>query len=307
MTRLDWDAALTAFVNHATAEKGLAPNSLSAYGQDLRSLATWAQRQQIGTPAQVREADLRRFLVASSGRLAARSRARLVSTLRGFFAFLVQEGALLRDPTLGIVAPRTGRQLPSVLSGVQIERLLTAPAGEEPRALRDRCILELLYGCGLRVGELCGLDVTDLDGEEASLRVLGKGSKQRVVPVGDPALVAARRYLELGRPRLLGRRATAALILNSRGGRLSRVTVWQLVKKYGDMADIGPTITPHTLRHTFATHLLEGGADLRAVQELLGHADIGTTEIYTHIDRAFLLEVYRASHPRARGEPRRSG
>jgi integrase/recombinase XerD len=301
MTHPSWQAAITAFVDHAAAEKGLAPNSLSAYDQDLRSLAVWAEAEQIAGPDQVRAADLRRYLVASSGRLAARSRARLISTLRGFFKFLVQEGTLDRDPTLTLVAPRTGRKLPAVLSRRQVERLLAVPAGQEPRILRDRSILELLYGCGLRVGELCGLDVTDLDGSEACLRVQGKGSKQRVVPVGEPALAAIWTYLEHGRPRLLGRRANAALILNARGGRLSRVTVWQLLKKYGNMADLGDEITPHTLRHTYATHLLEGGADLRAVQELLGHADIGTTEIYTHIDRAFLLEVYRAAHPRARG------
>ncbi len=257
--------------------------------------------EDIREPARVRDADLRRFLVTCSNRLAARSRARLVSTLRSFFRFLASEGLVGRDPTATLISPRLGRKLPAVLSRVQVERLLSAPRGDDALVLRDRCILEILYGCGLRVSELCCLDVTDLDQYEATLRVQGKGSRQRLVPVGVPALRAARAYLASGRPELGGKRPTAALLLNRRGGRLSRVSVWQMLKRYGVAAELGPEITPHTLRHTYATHLLEGGADLRAVQELLGHADISTTEIYTHIDRAYLLEVFRASHPRARG------
>ncbi|MFH1843956.1 MAG: site-specific tyrosine recombinase XerD [bacterium] len=296
-----WDRAVTAFLSFASAEKGLAPNSLAAYRRDLVALQTWAGENRIATPGKVRDADLRRFLLAVSERLAARSRARLVSTLHGFFRFLTTEGLVRRDPTLTLLAPRTGRKLPRVLSLAQIELLLAAPSGHEPVVLRDRTLLELLYGCGLRVSELCGVDVTDLDWDDTCLRVRGKGSKQRVVPVGTPALQAVRGYLDRGRPQLTGKRSTAALLLNQRGGRLSRVSAWQILKHWSAAAGLDSEITPHTLRHTYATHLLEGGADLRAVQELLGHADISTTEIYTHIDRTFLLAAYRAAHPRARG------
>jgi len=300
-TAAGWERAVTAFLAYATAEKGLAPNSLAAYRRDLAALRTWAEKNRITKPSELRDADLRRYLLVVSERLAARSRARLVSTLRGFFRFLTAEGLASRDPTSTLLAPRTGRKLPRVLSLAQIELLLAAPRGDEPVVLRDRTLLELLYGCGLRVSELCGVDVTDLDWDATCLRVRGKGSKQRIVPVGTPALYAVRSYLDRGRPQLTGKRSTAALLLNQRGGRLSRVSAWQILKRWSAAAGLAADITPHTLRHTYATHLLEGGAELRAVQELLGHADISTTEIYTHIDRTFLLEAYRAAHPRARG------
>jgi integrase/recombinase XerD len=304
VSAVDWEAAVGAFLNHLAAEKGLARNSLAAYRQDLRRLAAWAQEAGPAGPGHLRDADLRRFLLASAADLGPRSRARLVSTLRGFCRFLVAEGLAHRDPTLTLAAPRTGRKLPSVLSAPQMERLLAVPQGDEPPALRERAVLELLYGCGLRVSELCALDVGDLERRDASLRVRGKGSKQRIVPVGVPALRAADDWLAHGRPRMAGRRASAALLLNRRGGRLSRVSVWQILKRCALAAGLGEEITPHTLRHSYATHLLEGGADLRAVQELLGHADISTTEIYTHVDRSFLIEAYRSAHPRARGRRR---
>jgi integrase/recombinase XerD len=302
--RAAWQEAIAAYLAHAGAERGLSPRSLEAYGRDLASLRRWAEREGIGGPARVRAGDLRRFLLSRSSVLGARSRARLLSALRGFHGFLVTEGMADRDPSRELLAPRLGRRLPRVLSVGQVLRLLAAPQGDEPLVLRDRCALELLYGCGLRVGELCGLDVIDLDAAGACLRVRGKGDKQRVVPVGEPALRAADRYLRDGRPRLLGCKASGALILNRRGGRLSRVSVWQVVKHWAGAAGLTGEISPHALRHSYATHLLEGGADLRAVQELLGHADLATTEIYTHVDRAFLTEAYRAAHPRARGRSR---
>lgn len=300
MTGSDWLNAMDAFLAHAAAEKGLARNSLRAYRQDLEGLRRWAEADGISGPASLRDADLRRYLLVCSQRLGARSRARLVSTLRSFCRFLVAEGLARTDPTATLLAPRTGRKLPRVLSVPQVEMLLGAVVGDQPPVLRDRAILELLYGCGLRVSELCALDLVDLDQQDASLRVRGKGSKQRLVPVGGPALRTTVLYLERGRPLLLGKRRSAALLLNRRGGRLSRVSVWSILKRWVAIADLDDEITPHTLRHTYATHLLEGGADLRAVQELLGHADISTTEIYTHIDRAFLFEAYRGAHPRAR-------
>ncbi len=296
-----WDHALDAYLGHASAEKGLAAASLAAYATDLRRLSAWAESAGHGDPAAVRAEHLRAFLLVAAADLQARSRARLLSTLRSFFRFLVSEDLAAADPTSTLLAPRIGRPLPSVLQLAQVERLLAAVAGNEPAALRDRAILEVLYGCGLRVSELCGLDLTDLDPQEGSLRVRGKGSKQRVVPIGSPALAAIDAWLRGGRPAFGGKRPNAAIFLNQRGGRLSRVSVWTLLKRCANLAGIPGEITPHTLRHTYATHLLEGGADLRIVQELLGHADISTTEIYTHVDRAFIQEAYRAAHPRARG------
>jgi len=296
-----WDQAVDAYLGHASAEKGLAAASLAAYATDLRRLSTWAEGTGHADPASVRAEHLRAFLLASTTDLQARSRARLLSTLRSFFRFLVSEDLATADPTSTLMAPRTGRPLPVVLQLAQVERLLAVVQGEEPAALRDRAILELLYGCGLRVSELCGLDLTDLDPQEGSVRVRGKGSKQRVVPIGGPALGAIAAWLRGGRPSFGGKRPNAAIFLNQRGGRLSRVSVWSLLKRCALEAGIPGDVTPHTLRHTYATHLLEGGADLRIVQELLGHADISTTEIYTHVDRAFIQEAYRAAHPRARG------
>jgi integrase/recombinase XerD len=296
-----WERDVAGFLAHAAAEKGLAVNSLDAYARDLQGLRSWAEAAGITTPARVRDADLRRFLLASSARLGPRSRARLLSTLRGFFRFLTVEGDARSDPTLTLIAPRSGRRLPLVLSLVQVEKLLSTPGIDAPYGLRDGAILEILYGCGLRASELSGLDLQDLDSGDRFLRVRGKGSKQRLVPIGEPALAAVAAYLRLGRGLLLGKRPEGALFLNRRGGRLSRVAVWQLVKRWAGAAGLAAEITPHTLRHTYATHLLEGGADLRAVQELLGHADISTTEIYTHVDRAFITEAYRSAHPRARG------
>lgn len=297
---LDWEATLAAYLAHAAAEKGLASNSLLAYRRDLTALSTWAMAERIAAPHLVRDADLRRFLIYAAGRLGPRSRARLLSTLRGFYRFLVAEGLAKRDPTQTLLAPRPGRKLPQVLSDLQVSRLLEAPPANEPAGLRDRAMLELLYGCGLRVSELCALSQPDLDRDQRFLRVHGKGSKERLVPVGAPALRAIAAYLERARPVFCGHKPRPALFLNQRGGRLTRVGVWAVVKHWAAMARLGGEVTPHTLRHTYATHLLEGGADLRVVQALLGHADISTTEIYTHLDRAYLAEIYRSTHPRAR-------
>lgn len=295
-----WDDALAAFLAHASAEKGLAAGTLEAYARDLQAWRAWACDHDLPDPAQAGTPALRSFLLDAADRLGPRSRARLVSTLRSFHRFLAAEGHASGDPTLLILAPKIGRKLPVVLSGPQVLALLEAPPANEPAGLRDRAVLEVLYGCGLRASELCGLDVTDLDRRDASLRVRGKGSKERLVPVGRPALAAVAAWLARGRPELPGRKPTAALFVNARGGRLSRVAVWGLVKKWGAASGAPESLTPHVLRHTYATHLLEGGADLRVVQELLGHAAITTTEIYTHVDRAFVAEAYRSAHPRAR-------
>jgi integrase/recombinase XerD len=293
-----WDDAIDGFLGHAGVEKGLAPATLEAQRRDLERLRTWAAGRRLPGPGAVGDAHLRDFLLDASAELAASSRARLLSTLRSFFRFLQAEGRRDGDPTATIMAPRRGRHLPDVLSVAQVERLLAWGDGS-PTGLRDRAALELLYGCGCRVGELCALDVADLDASEAVVRLRGKGSKERQVPVGEPALAAVAAYLDAGRPRLAGRRPSPALLLNRRGGRLSRVSVWTLLKTAGAAAGLPATVSPHTLRHSYATHLLEGGADLRVVQELLGHADISTTEIYTHVDRAWLAEAWRSAHPRS--------
>jgi len=300
MTADPWDLATDAFLAHCGADKGLAVASLEAARHDLARLRAWAGPAGLA-PAGVRDADLREFLLAGAADLAASSRARLLSTLRSFYRFLAAEGEVDTDPTATLVAPRRGRRLPDVLSVPQVERLLETVDGDGPRDLRDRAILEVLYGCGCRVSELCGLDTPDLDEREATLLLRGKGRKQRLVPVGEPALAAVRRWLEAGRPRLTGKRPTGALFLNARGGRLSRVSVWALIKRAGAAAGLPDALSPHTLRHSYATHLLEGGADLRVVQELLGHQDISTTEIYTHVDRRWLEAAWRGAHPRAGG------
>jgi integrase/recombinase XerD len=300
MSGAAWDLALDNYLAHCGADKGLANASLAANRFDLARLRRWSEAEGLSGPAAIADHHLRSFLMESAGELAPSSRARLLSTLRSFFRFLVAEDLAAVDPTTTLIAPRRGRKLPTVLTLNQVERLLETVDGARPRDLRDRAILEVLYGCGCRVSELCGLDVTDLDRSEATLLLRGKGSKQRLVPVGEPALESVLLYLRAGRPELVGKSPHAALFLNRRGGRLSRVSVWNLIKKTGAMAGLPESISPHTLRHTYATHLLEGGADLRVVQELLGHADIGTTEIYTHIDRAWLTEAWLGAHPRAR-------
>lgn len=297
-----WDLALDNFLAHCGAEKGLASASLEAARFDLARLRTYCEGAGLGRPAAVKDHHLRSFLMESAAELAPSSRARMLSTLRSFFRFLVDEKMATLDPTATLVAPKRGRKLPEVLSLKQVERLLDCVPGNRPADLRDRAILEVLYGCGCRVSELCGLDITDLDASEATLLLRGKGRKQRRVPVGEPALEAVDLYLRTGRPALVGKSTTGSLFLNQRGGRLSRVSVWNILKKAGSCAGLPASLSPHTLRHTYATHLLEGGADLRVVQELLGHADIGTTEIYTHIDRAWLTEAWLGAHPRARGK-----
>lgn len=296
-----WDSAVDAFLGHLSAERGLASASIEAYHRDLKRLRRWAIGDGATEPAGLTSDLLRAFLNQEAADLAPRSRARLVSTLRSFGRFLAAEHIVATDPAVTLQGPRTGRQLPNTLTVSQVERLLQAVTGTDPPALRGRAILEVLYGCGLRVSELCGLDLVDVDPGEGTLRVRGKGSKTRVVPIGQPALRALESWLEIGRTACLKRGPIAAVFLNVRGGRLSRVSVWSVLKRAAAEAGLEGRVTPHTLRHSYATHLLEGGCDLRIVQELLGHADIATTEIYTHVDRRFLWEAYRGAHPRARG------
>ncbi len=296
-----WDLAVDTFMSHCSAEKGLARASLEAGEHDLNRLRRWAESEAgCAGPAGLQDQNLRDFLLTCTSDLGTASRARLLSTIRSFYRFLETESLVPADPTATIAAPRRGRKLPDVLGVEQVERLIESVAGQEPVDQRDRAILEILYGCGCRVSELCGLDVPDWDPQEGTLLLRGKGRKQRLVPVGGPAADALQRWIGAGRGRMVGKKTTAAVFLNQRGGRSSRVSVWSLIKRAGSAAGLPESLSPHTLRHSYATHLLEGGADLRVVQELLGHADISTTEIYTHLDRSWLTSAWLEAHPRAK-------
>jgi integrase/recombinase XerD len=300
------------FLDHLAVERGLSANTLEAYRRDLRRyldfLATWG----IQRVADVTDEAVSAYVVQltssthDDGLLyRPASIARMLSAVRSFHRFELREGVTDHDPTLGIVPPKLPRSLPRPLSVQEVERLIDAPVRGEPVGLRDRAILELLYGAGLRISELTGLDVDDVDLEEGSVRVLGKGGKERDVPVGRYARDAVSSYLAGARPVFATARSRSALFLNQRGGRLTRQGVWQLVSRHVRGAAIRRRVTPHTLRHSFATHLLEGGADVRVVQELLGHASVATTQIYTLVTKEHLREVYFTSHPRARRGPAR--
>ncbi len=231
--------------------------------------------------------------------MASRSIARHVTTLRNFYAHLLERGLVDTDPTAHLAAPRQWQSLPKYLNKKQIDDLLGASNGSKPRGLRDRAMLELLYACGLRVSELCTVRLSDLDRDVGVVRVVGKGNKHRIVPAGKSALQAVEQYLVEGRPRLLKGKASPFLFVTNRGGAMTRQAFWQLLRGYGKKAGIFHDLTPHVIRHTFATHLLEGGADLRSLQSMLGHSDISTTQIYTHIVRSRLRRTVDEHHPRA--------
>lgn len=293
------------YLDHLRVERGLADNTLAAYRRDLGQYADYLAERGIGDPREVRREDVEAFVAWLRGRRSAAGRpyaastvARTVVAVRGLHRFLAREGLTSEDVAADVDAPAAGRSLPKALPVEQVERLLAAPVGDEPPALRDRAMLELLYSSGLRISELVGMDVDDVDPVEQLVRVRGKGDKQRVVPFGvdaadalDAWLVRGRRALATGSP---------ALFVNTRGGRLTRQGVWKLVKRYADRVELGHDVSPHTLRHSFATHLVDGGADVRAVQELLGHASVTTTQVYTLVSRERLRDVYDRAHPRAR-------
>lgn len=296
------DPRVEDFLAHLQFERGLAVNTLASYRRDLCQYVSFLRKN--GADIDTATSDLtRRFFEAlreESGTLAAATIARKSSAIRNFYRFLKQEGLAEIDP-VGAPATRSrGRKLPVVLNPGEVGSLLAQPEGNEPAALRDAAMLEMLYGAGLRVSELTGLKTGDVDLEGGFVRCFGKGSKERLVPVGEPALVAVRRYLERGRPLLGKGMKSGHLFLNRFGRGLTRQSVHRLLVRYARQAGITRDVSPHTLRHSFATHLLAGGADLRSVQEMLGHADIATTEIYTHISRAQLKEIYHRAHPRAR-------
>jgi integrase/recombinase XerD len=300
--------ALQTYLDHLAVERGLAANTLSSYRRDLRRYLAHLAARDVGAPDQVTEADVSSFLVLlregddEHPPLAANSAARAVVAVRGFHRFLLREGTTASDPARGVRPPPPPKRLPKAISVEDVAALLAAAGADEtPRALRDRALLELLYGSGARISEAVGLDVDDVDTHSRSVLLRGKGGKQRLVPIGRPAIGALDVYLVRGRPDLARRgKGTPAIFLNARGGRLSRQSAWQVLQDAAERAGITAAVSPHTMRHSFATHLLEGGADVRVVQELLGHASVTTTQIYTLVTVNALREVWAGAHPRAR-------
>ena len=290
---------LEGFRDFLALEAGHSGNTVEGYLRDVRRLAEHAASRGMADPAALTPGALREFVFALKDvGLAPASIRRAISAIRTYYGFLVGEGRVARDPADRLQGPRPGRTLPEPLSGPEVEALLAAPGVDQPLAWRDRSLLELGYGAGLRVSELCGLGLTDLRFGEGLVRVMGKGSKERLVPVGRGVVGAVSIYLHTVRPALDRGASRDRLFLNARGTPLSRVGAWGVVKRCAAAAGIAKRVTPHTLRHTFATHLLEGGADLRAVQEMLGHADLATTQLYTHVDREYLRKVHQRYHPR---------
>lgn len=291
---------LEQFQDYLIFERGLSKRTLSAYQHDLENCIEFLARQGITDPNHVTPTVLRTWIFSlHEVGLAPSSIRRAQSAVRTFFRFLLAEGWLSVDPTERLESPKIRDRLPEFLTKEETQRLLDAPNPQKSLYWRDRSILELLYASGVRVSELVGLLISGLDLDDSFITVFGKGGKERIVPVGVPALLTLRRYLSELRPKLDQAEGRGHVYLNARGRPLTRESVWKLVRDSGRRADINKNVSPHTLRHTFATHLLEGGADLAAVQELLGHVDISSTQIYTHVDREYLRQIHGKYHPRA--------
>ena len=292
--------AISLFLTHVRVEKGLSANTVAAYQRDLAKFNVFAQKRKLALEAVTRD-DLVDFLAGLyREKLESRTVARHLVTLRNFFRFAQIQEIITTDPSLNLESPKIRRTLPGYLRLEEVERLLAQPDAKTAAGLRDRAMLEVLYSTGLRVSELTGLRVTDLDSKVGCIRCIGKGDKERIVPAGRKALSMVEKYLRDARPELLGKGVSSpALFVNRRGHSLSRVGVWKILSAYGRRAGLRVALTPHMLRHSFATHLLERGADLRSVQLMLGHADISTTQIYTHVVEERLKQIYKAHHPRA--------
>jgi integrase/recombinase XerD len=292
------------FLAYLEYERGLSRNTLEAYRSDLLQLGNYLHRANVDVLA-ARHEHLAGFLteLAAGGdarkAVAPATLQRKAACLRSFYRHLRREAIIEHDPTADLRAPRKSMKLPQVLTRGEVGQLLAAPKGTDPAALRDRALLELMYACGLRASEAIELEVSDVDLRHGVLRARGKGSKERLVPVGREAVAAVRTYLQRGRPDIVGLREERRLFVNRRGGGLTRQGLYKIVQRHARSVGLADRMSPHTLRHTFATHLLAGGCDLRAVQEMLGHADIATTQIYTHLSAERLKDVYFAAHPRA--------
>lgn len=294
------DEQIEDYLHNLKIERGLAPNTIAAYRQDLEAFKQFLGQQRVTTFAEVDQLTILNYLksLQTAGK-ARNSVTRTVSTLRRFFRYLVQQEELTVDPMAEVRAPKHARTLPAVLTVDEVNALLEAPDTSNKYGIRDRAILEVMYATGLRVSELVHLKLGELHLEMGLIQTVGKGNKERIIPIGDVAISWIDRYLTQSRPVLLKQRTSPYLFLNAHGSGLSRQSIWQKIQGYVSLAGIKKHVTPHTLRHSFATHILENGADLRIVQELLGHSDISTTQIYTHISKKRLAEVYQRTHPRA--------
>jgi len=290
-----------AFLDYLTVERGLAENTRVAYRTDLAQFVSFLRRRGVNRLSEIQRQHILDFLFdqRQNRGLEPRSLSRQLSALRMFFRFLTREKLVPVDVTQTLQSPKLWRTLPRTLTYEEVDRLLAAPRCRTKLGLRDRAMLEFMYATGLRVSELAGLQLSDVNFEAGFLRTVGKGNKERIVPIGRPAIEWTRRYLEQARPRLAGQGTAPQLFLSVRGTALSRKTIWHHIKKYARAAGITKNITPHTLRHSFGTHLLENGGDLRVIQEMLGHADISTTQIYTHVDQSRLKDTHYRFHPRS--------
>jgi integrase/recombinase XerD len=297
---MEMTPAISLFLTHVKVEKGLSANTVAAYRRDLAKFNMFVQKRKLMLET-VKRDDLLDFLAGMyREKLESRTVARHLVTMRNFFRFAQVQELITADPSLNLESPKIRRTLPGYLKLEEVERLLAQPDAKTALGLRDRAMLEVLYSTGLRVSELIGLRVTDLDSQVGCIRCIGKGDKERIVPAGRKALSMVEKYLREATPKLLGKGVRSqALFVNRRGDSLSRVGVWKILSAYGRRADLRVALTPHMLRHSFATHLLERGADLRSVQLMLGHADISTTQIYTHVVEERLKQIYKAHHPRA--------
>jgi integrase/recombinase XerD len=290
---------LDEFCDALWLEDGLARNTLESYRRDLSQLQRWLDKERRGTLLEAAHGDLLSYLAHRvGGRAKATTTSRLLSSVKRFYQYALRQGRIQADPSLNIDAPRLPRSLPKSLTEADVERLLDAPDTKDALGLRDRTMLETLYASGLRVSELVTLKVSQVSQDMGVVRIMGKGSKERLVPLGEEALSWIRRYLKESRPQILGRRMADALFVTNRGAGMTRQAFWHLLKRYAAQAALGKPISPHTLRHAFATHLLNHGADLRVVQLLLGHSDISTTQIYTHVARERLKQLHAKHHPR---------
>ena len=293
------EAQIRTFLNYLRVEKSLASNTLQAYRRDMARFAEFIGKRGVACE-NIRRSDVVDFLcMLYHARLDSRSVARFLATLRNFFRFAMMEGYIREDPAANIDSPKFRQSLPHFLSVEEVDQLLREPDMTTVAGIRDRAMIELLYSTGMRVSELCGLQVMDLQMESGFLRCIGKGNKERLVPVGRQALDALRKYMAESRPKLLTHGPSKNLFVNLKGKAMDRITFWKTLGEYGRKAGLRMALTPHMLRHSFATHLLDRGADLRSVQMMLGHSDITTTQIYTHVVEERLKQVYKAHHPRA--------
>ncbi len=293
------DEFVQQYLDYLIIEKGLSENSLDSYSRDLAQFLTFLEKNKIFSLNKVKTVIILAWMVdlAKKG-MSAKSRARHLVTVRGLYKFLTQEKKGIKNPVKDVEIPKIGLALPKIMSIKEVEILLEAPDNKTPRGMRNSAMMEIMYGAGLRVSELIKMRLQDINLEANFVRVMGKGSKERIVPIGSPAQTAAQQWIKTGRPYLLKKTSSKFLFVAHAGKPMTRQSFWKIIKKYALSTNIKHNITPHTLRHSFATHLLEGGADLRSVQTMLGHSDISTTQIYTHISRDYLRKMHQQFHPR---------